>query len=271
MTSPATYIHGTDPAEQDRLALLNRLTNPPFLDFLRLTGGEKVLEVGSGLGILTREAAARLPSGQITGLEIAPEQLTVARRAVPANVRFVEGDAHALPFAADEFDVVYCRYVLEHVADPAAVLREMRRVLKPGGRLCVRENDILVMDLFPECPQFTRVWQQFAELQSRLGGDARIGRRLFALLRAAGFDEIELGLQPEVHWSGLPTFGPCVENTIGNIRSGMAALQEHGLVTATELHAALAELETFRQRDDAAFWFCWHQARGLKSASAETE
>lgn len=264
MTSGATYIHGTDASEQERLALLNRLTNPPFLDFLRLEGGECVLEVGSGLGILTREAAARLPRGTITGLENSPDQLAAARRDLPANVRFVEGDAHDLPFGEGEFDVVYCRYVLEHVVDPANVLREMRRVLRPGGRVFVQENDILVMELFPECPRFAQMWRRFAELQRRLGGDARIGRRLFALLREAGFRQIELGLQPEVHWSGLPTFRPCVENTIGNIRSGTAAFQAMGLATAEEIHAAVAELEAFRERDDAVTWFCWHRARGVR-------
>ena len=265
MSSSATYIHGTDPSEQERLTLLNRLTNAPFLDFLRLEGGESVLEVGSGLGILTGEAAARLPRGGITGLESSTDQLAAARRDVPANVSFVQGDAHALPFPEGRFDVVYCRYVLEHVADPPAVLREMRRVLKPGGRACVQENDILIMELYPDCPHWQTIWRRFADLQARLGGDARIGKKLFALLRHAGFQQIELSLQPEVHWSGLETFRPCVENTIGNIRSGAAALREQGLATAGEIDAAVAELEAFQAREDAALWFSWHRARGFRS------
>ncbi len=264
MSHAAGYIHGTAPREQARLALLNELTNGPFVEFLRLDGGEAVLEVGSGLGILTRAIAARLPGGHVTGVEVAPAQLAVAERDAPANVRFLPGDAHALPFPDESFDLACCRYVLEHVADPLAALREMRRVLKPGGRVCVQENDILIMELYPDCPHFATVWRRFAELQQRLGGDARVGRKLFALLRSAGFQQIELSLQPEIHWSGLPTFGPCIENTIGNIRSGAGALQTQGLATAAEIEAAIRELEAFRERDDAASWFFWHRACGIR-------
>lgn len=264
MTSTATYIHGTAPAEQERLALLNRLTNAAFLDFLQLQGNERVLEVGSGLGILTHAAAERLPRGTILGVEFSLEQLAAARENLAAPVQFLRADAHALPLSDACFDLTYCRYLLEHVADPVRVLRELRRVLKPGGRACVQENDILIMELHPECPHFVRMWQAFAELQTRLGGDARVGKKLFALFQAAGFREIVLSMQPETHWFGTPTFGPCMQNLAGNLRSGQEALVAQGLACAAELQAVLAELEAFEHRPDAAVWFYWHRAAGIK-------
>src|SRR5436305_1419796 len=116
------YIHGTNPSEQERLAGLNTLTNEPFLRFLALRESDVVLEVGSGLGILTHAAAQRLPRGEAWGVEQSPEQLARAPQGV-GNLHFTQGDAHQLPFEANRFDVVYCRYLLEHVAGPWQVLK----------------------------------------------------------------------------------------------------------------------------------------------------
>lgn len=159
--SRETYIHGTQPTEQARLADLNRLTNGAFL-------------------------------------------------------LLVLGDAHQLNFDDDAFDLVYTRYVLEHVADPLQVVREMRRVLRPGGRIAVQENDVGLLRLDPACPHFERVWNAFITYQAQMGGDALIGRRLYHLLHAAGFVQIELSLLPEVHWHGSPGFAGW------NARDGLA-------------------------------------------------
>ena len=259
----AAYIHGTDSDEQARLALLNRLTNAAFVEFLALRETDRVLEVGSGLGLLTAEVAARVPRGAAWGAEFAREQLARARESQP-NLRFVQADAHALPWAADSFDVVYCRYVLEHVARPEAVLAEMRRVVRRGGRVCAQENNILVLVLDPPCPRFDFIWRGFAALQARLGGDALIGRRLFSLFKRAGFGAVELSIQPEIHAAGQPTFRPWLENLIGNVRGGAMALQAHGLASADNITEAIAELRAFIERRDASTIFYWNRAQGVK-------
>lgn len=256
----ATYIHGTDGSEQDRLALLNRLTNPPFLDFLDCTGAGSILEVGSGLGILVHDCAQRYPGARVYGIEYSADQLS----RVPSGDRlhFSRADAHRLPFRSESFEVVYCRYVLEHVARPVDVLSEMFRVLKPGGRAVAQENNILINDFDPDCPAFDRVWEQFAVLQRRLGGDALIGKRLFRFFRAAGFEDIELSYQPEIHYSGTPGFRPWVENLIGNIRSGEQALIKEGLANQKDIESAVGELRELMERQDASALFYWNRASG---------
>ncbi|MDX1944575.1 MAG: methyltransferase domain-containing protein [Pirellulaceae bacterium] len=261
--SDAQYIHGTAPDEQRRLAELNRLTNPAFLDFLELRPGDRVLEVGSGLGILAGEVARRVPQGRVLGVELSTEQLAQAQPA--ANLSFLQGDAHHLPLESDSFDVVYCRYLLEHVADPPRVLAEMRRVLRPGGQIFLQENNILIHDLWPACPRFAAIWQKFAALQTRLGGDALIGKKLFALLRQAGFAEIRLSLASETHAAGEAGFAAWVENLIGNVASGRAALVLHGLASEAEIDGAMAELRAFRSLPDAAAYFYWNRAAAVKS------
>jgi SAM-dependent methyltransferase len=263
----AAYIHGTETSEQARLALLNRLTNEPFIKFLELDERAKVLEVGSGLGILAREVAERTPSGEAWGVEYSADQLSRARdsAAAAANLHFIQADAHALPFADEHFDTVYCRYLLEHVADPVEVLSEMRRVLRPGGRALAQENNILINVFYPECPRFDVIWERFAELQARLGGDALIGKKLLALFKQAGFDQVKLSLQPEIHHAGMETFRPWIENLIGNVESGAAALEGQNLATADEISAAIREVRALAERDDGSAIFYWNRASGVKS------
>jgi SAM-dependent methyltransferase len=259
----SSYIHGTDPDEQARLAALNRLTNGAFLDFLEIEPGDRVLEVGSGLGILAAEVAALVPNGEVVGLEYSTAQLASIAASAP-NLSFRQGDAHSLPFEENSFDAVYCRYVLEHLSDPPRALSEMRRVLRPGGRVFVLENDISVNRFDPPCPTFDRLWSAFIELQSRLGGDGIIGRRLFGLLKRAGFRDVELSYQPEVHWSGLPSFRPWVINLLKNVEGAQERLISQGLASTAEIEEAGAELESLLARDDACALFHWDRARARK-------
>ena len=259
----ATYIHGTESAEQARLRLLNDLTNKPFIDFLELEETSSVLEVGSGLGILAGGVARVAARGEVYGVEYSPDQLAQAEVSAP-NLHLVQGDAHELEFEDDRFDVVYCRYVLEHVADPLQVLKEMRRVLKPGGKVFVQENNILVNTFYPECPRFDRLWRQFALLQEQLGGDALIGKKLLPLLKHAGFVEIKLSIQPEIHYSGKPSFRPWIENQIGNVEGAAAELEARQLATAQEIRQAIDEVRALSERDDAGAFFYWNRASGVK-------
>jgi ubiquinone/menaquinone biosynthesis C-methylase UbiE len=258
-----SYIHGTHAEEQERLARLNALTNQAFVEYLEIGSSDTVLEVGSGLGILAAEVAKCVPDGEVVGIEYSPDQLAAVRVSAP-NLRFHQGDAHDLPFTEGSFDVVYCRYLLEHVADPLQVLREMHRVLRPGGRAFVQENNVLVHYFDPDTPLFDHVWRRFVELQRRLGGDAMVGKRLFALFREAGFRDVDLSLQPEFHWVGKPTFRPWVENLIGNIVGAEAKLVEHGLASSAEIRQAEAELRALMAREDASALFYWNRAKGVK-------
>jgi ubiquinone/menaquinone biosynthesis C-methylase UbiE len=261
--SDAAYIHGTDPDEQVRLAVLNDLTNEAFVRFLYPAPTAVVLDVGCGLGILTRRLGRLLPGGIVHGVDASGEQLARAVADLP-NVRFQQADAQALPFPDGTFDVVFCRYLLEHVGDPLGVLREMHRVLKPGGKALAQENDVLVNSFDPDCPAFDALWRKFAELQTRLGGDARIGKKLFRLFRAAGFSSVALSVQPEVHAAGQPTFRTWVENLIGNVRPSEGRLIESGLASAEEIRAGLDELRALLTNDTASAYFYWNRAVGVK-------
>lgn len=256
------YIHGTDPSEQGRLAALNRLTNEPFVRFLGVTPGARVLEVGSGLGILASAVAAAAEGVRVVGVERAPAQLAAVVR--DPRVEYVLGDAHHLEFPDASFDLVYGRYILEHVADPERVVAEMRRVARPGARVAVCENDVSLMRVDPPCPAFEEVWRIFERHQAALGGDALIGRRLYRLFRDAGFSRIELSVQPDVHWHGSPGFAAWVQNIIGNIESARAGLVASGRCAEPRIQAAIDELTTVIDRPDGSSQFVWNRALAVR-------
>jgi ubiquinone/menaquinone biosynthesis C-methylase UbiE len=128
------------------------LTLPrPFLrrdDLLRLLApapGERVLEVGPGTGYYTLDVASRLePGGHLDILDLQPAMLEeTMRRATVGGVRNVvptQGNALALPYPDATFDAAYLVATLGEVPDKDRALRELRRVLKPGGRLVVGEG-----------------------------------------------------------------------------------------------------------------------------------
>lgn len=256
------YIHGTEPSEQERLAGLNRITNAAFIQFLNVSAGTRVLEVGSGLGILANEVAAAVPGVDVIGIEVSAEQLAAARP--NPRVTFVQGDAHSLEFPDGTFDLVYARYLLEHVMDPARVIQEMRRVTKPGGRVAVCENDVSLLRFDPPVPAFDRAWEAFTRFQATLGGDGLIGRRLFRLFRSAGFSAIELSVQPEVHWHGSAGYVAWLHNIIGNLESARNGMVAAGVLSMADLDGAVAELERLKTDSLGSAVFVWNRAVAVR-------
>lgn len=149
--------------------------------------GERILEVGPGVGIYSLPIAAALgPDGRLDGLDVQRNMLGVlarrARRARVTNIVPTEGDAQRLPYPEGTFDAAYLIGVLGEVPDAAAALRELRRVLRPGGRLVIGEA--LVLD-----PDGVRL-RPLCEAAHRAGFslERRLGPRFayFARFRLAG-------------------------------------------------------------------------------------
>jgi SAM-dependent methyltransferase len=157
----------------------------------RLESGLSLLDVGCGPGTITVEFADRLAPGRVVGLDAAAEVIAKASQFERPHLEFVVGDAYELPFEDDTFDIVHTHQTLQHVADPVAVLREMRRVAKPGGLVAAREVDYAGTFWFPELPGLTDWLNLYERVHRSNGGEPDAGRRLKAWAQAAGFAEIE--------------------------------------------------------------------------------
>jgi len=159
-----------------------------------LAVGLDLLDVGCGPGSITVDLARRLAPGAVVGIDREEEPLVVARAEAStaglSNVRFEIGDAYGLDFPDDTFDVVHAHQVLQHLADPVAALREMRRVRRPGGVVAARDSDYAAMTWYPRDPRLDRWLTLYEEVARANGGEPDAGRHLLAWARAAGFAEV---------------------------------------------------------------------------------
>ncbi len=157
-----------------------------------LEPGLRLLDVGCGPGTVTIDLAGRVAPGEVVGIDASSAVVEIARKAAAdagaLNVTFDVADAYELPFADDSFDVVHAHQVLQHLTDPVAALREMRRVTRPGGIVAVRDADYSGMTWYPPSEGLDEWSALYHEVTQANGAEADAGRRLLEWVRAAGFE-----------------------------------------------------------------------------------
>src|SRR2546427_3809211 len=164
-----------------------------------LQGGERVLEVACGTGMVARLAAQVVgTAGHVVGADVNESMLSMART-VPQQhdgppIEWRQSDAAALPFPEAAFDVVFCQYGLEFFADRAAGLREMARVLVPGGRLVLRVWRALERQPFyvALCEALERHVRAGAGAPIRAAFTLADMAKLRALVAGAGFRQVHI-------------------------------------------------------------------------------
>lgn len=268
----AHYIHGTRPEEQQRLSVLNRLLNEASLRQMRVQAGERILDVGSGLGQLTRALArAAGPAGHVVGIERDPEQMDEALRQAGAAgedglVDFRVGDAVKLPLDDDQwgtFDIVHARFLLEHVPDPPAVVGAMVRAARPGGRIVLEDDDHDVLRFFPELPETRRLWEAYFRTYAKFGRDPYVGRRLVAMLHQAGATPSGNTWLFFGSCAGSPNFDAMVANFVGVLEGARESVLAGGELPDSEIESGITALKSWSERPEAALWYatCWAEAR----------
>ncbi|HKN33954.1 MAG TPA: methyltransferase domain-containing protein [Terriglobales bacterium] len=163
----------------------------------RLKPRAEVLSVGCGPGVILRELCALDPSIRATGIDISGERVGDAAHKHAANPRlkFVRGDAHAMQFPSDSFDVVYARMLFEYLKDKGRAAAEMVRVCRPGGMVLFQDLDGQLLWNYPEDPAVQRAVEKVVAGLAKTGFDAFVGRKLFSLAQKAGLKNIDVQVE----------------------------------------------------------------------------
>jgi SAM-dependent methyltransferase len=158
-----------------------------------LRPGLDVLDVGCGPGTITVDLARRVDGGTVVGIDRASEVLEAARAAAgeTGNVRFESGDVYRLEYADDTFDVVHAHQLLQHLSDPVAALREMRRVCRPGGIVAVRDADYASFAWAPADDRLEEWLELYRSVARANGGEPDAGRHLLGWAHAAGCEDVQ--------------------------------------------------------------------------------
>lgn len=223
-----------------------------------LRPGMNLLDVGCGPGTITLDLAARLVPGRVLGIDREPAVIAEAAGRLPPgtsdNVEFRAGNVYSLDLAAESFDVVHAHQVLQHLTDPVAALKEMRRVLRRDGVLAVRDSDYGGFVWAPSNRLLDRWMQLHHQVCSHNRAEADAGRYLLGWAQAAGFTDIKpssstwtfADAQDRAWWGEL-----WAERVLESSFAEQAV--EYGLSTRDELLSISRAWRWWAEQDDAIF------------------
>lgn len=191
-----------DTAESEIDRLYNQANFGPtkelrVLKMFGLTDDMSVLEVASGPGFVTEWLSSILQKGSITCLDIDPALIDLAkehlRDRARCECRFAQGSVMSMDFPDDSFDFAFARLIFMHLKDPVGAAKEIRRVLRPGGKLVVSETEYGLNHIVdPHMPDVQPLREKMIRFQESIGENTLIARRLWRILRTAGFADVDL-------------------------------------------------------------------------------
>mmetsp|Transcript_26347 Transcript_26347/g.51526 ORF Transcript_26347/g.51526 Transcript_26347/m.51526 type:complete len:294 (-) Transcript_26347:245-1126(-) len=190
------YLHGHEDAVL-RSHRARTVYNSAGYLLPHLREGMKLLDVGCGPGSITADFASIVGrSGSVIAIDSAKGILEDARRALAARgfedgVVVEVGDVYDLKYDDDSFDVVHAHQVLQHLSDPVAALKEMRRVCKTDGIVACRDADYAAMFWYPRVPKMEEWQTLYRTLSKEKNGEPDAGRMVFSWARKAGFSSVE--------------------------------------------------------------------------------
>ena len=186
-----SYIHSYSETERQRLLEQAEFLEKYFYPTISFSSENSILEVGCGVGAQIRCMLRRFNPSKITGTDRESSQLEKALANLPDEVQMGTVELFAasgddLPFNDNTFDGAYIFFVFEHLYDPVPVIREIKRVLKPGGKFYCTEVVNQGVYVHPHSPAISAYWAAFNRLQRELGGNPDIGLHLASACIDAG-------------------------------------------------------------------------------------
>lgn len=259
------YVHGYGTPEQERLVeQAEHWRHRLIRDGTQLAPGTRLLEVGCGVGAVLAVLGQEFPGIRLTGVDIESKQLDFARghlERAGVEATLLQADALALPFEDESFDEVWMMWLLEHVADPPAALREARRVLVPGGAITAIEVDYATCRAEPSTPAMEALFRAMVQGMAASGwSDA--GTRLPGWLREAGFQEVDEGERP--YWWRDEDLSRQANYAADVMESALDALAQLPGADGEELRAGLEDVRSLARRPGAGLGWVMHKSRAVR-------
>lgn len=268
------YLHGYNSEEQDRLKRQASFAEHTVYRNVDLSEVSQLLEVGCGVGAQSAIILRRFPNLQLTGIDLNKKQLEEAQNYLSTmpyalgRYKIQEMNAENMTFAANSFDGAFLCWILEHVKDPARILNEVRRVVRPGGVVYITEvmNSSFFLD--PYSPNLWKYWMAFNDYQFDGAGDPFIGAKLGNILISVGFHRVQTEI---VTWH--------LDNRFPEKRRQMIAYWSELLQSATDqlvssqyitqeiADAAFKELAQVERDPNAVFMYSFMQAKATVTSS----
>ncbi|MGA2711746.1 MAG: methyltransferase domain-containing protein [Bryobacteraceae bacterium] len=239
--------------EIERLLVQSAAMAPDTLTMLNLIGvraGWFCLDVGCGPGGISRTLSQLVgPNGRVVGLDMNSDFLEHARVDSPGNVEFRHGDAYKTDLPPGSFDLVHMRFVASTAGDPERLLQEAIRLARPGGTIALQEPDGTSLNCYPAHPAWERLKAALLGAFSGVGADLRLARRLYALARQAGLDDV----QYRPFLIGVRSMDPMVDYLPSTVESLRSTVTRLGLLSEAEFPEVLAECRKHLQQPDTVF------------------
>ena len=178
-----------------------------LIDRVGLRPGDRALDLGCGpRGVIELLVERVSPGGQVVGADADPVHLAMASELVASlaldGVEIVSADARDTGLASESFDLVHARTLLVTLPEPAEVVAEMVRLVRPGGWVVSLEPDSAGGICYPPSPAFDRLSDLFPKAFARNGADPQIGRRLGELYREAGLEDVRVEARAPIYPPG---------------------------------------------------------------------
>jgi len=234
--------------------------------------GDLVLEVACGVGAQTIAIARQSPETRFISFDISIASLRAAVNRVReqrlSTVHLLTADLFALPFEEESFDHVFVSFVLEHMKDPLQTLQVLSRMLRTDGTMTVIEGDHGSCYFSPSSEAARRAWNCLIQVQEQLGGDSLIGRRLYPLLREAGYSEVTVSPRMVYADQSKPVLmegfvGKTIVPMVKGVEREAIARQ---LIEPAVWEAGLADLRAIESADEGTFCYTFFKAVGRKPA-----
>ncbi len=262
--SPEKYTHGHH-ASVVAAHAVRRASEAAAFVLPQLKSPMRLLDFGCGPGTITVDLAEHLlPDGSVVGIDTSEDVIEQAREYASSknleNLEFEANSAYETGYEPNSFDAAYAHQVLQHLSEPVRALKEVRRVLKPGGICAVREVDWGASALYPPDDRLARFLEVYYKVAARNGGDAYAGRRLKQWFTETGFTDLNVTTST---WTfsdeyGLKWWGEQWAERI--LRSDLAKRAvEYGIATEAEL------------ADISQGWLDWANAEGAFFAFMQIE